>query len=85
VPGPNPRLTGNPPDPDHPGSRSPRPAGTGRPGGHGTWRLRTPGPGPDLVITLETLATDPCDHRHQARGHDPGVTLKHLTQIRHAT
>jgi hypothetical protein len=55
------------------------------PGGHGTWRLRTPGPGPDLIITLESLATDPCDHRHQARGHDPGVRLKHLIQVRHAT
>ena len=57
----------------------------GPPGGHGTWRLRTPGPGPDLIITLESLTTDPCDHRHQANGHDPGVTLKHLTQVRHAT
>jgi len=33
-------------------------------GGHGTWRLRTPGGGPDLIFTLESLATDPCDHRH---------------------
>jgi hypothetical protein len=57
----------------------------GPPGGYGTWRLRTPGPGPDLIITLESLATDPCDHRHQARGHDPGVRLKHLIQVRHAT
>jgi hypothetical protein len=57
----------------------------GPPGGHGTWRLCTPGPGPDLIITLESLTTDPCDHRHQANGHDPGVTLKHLTQVRHAT
>ena len=44
----------------------------GPPGGYGTWRLRTPGPGPDLLITLESLTTDPCDHRHQANGHDPG-------------
>jgi hypothetical protein len=57
----------------------------GPPGGHGTWRLRTPRGGPGLAITLESLATDPCDHRHQARGHDPGVTLKHLIQVRHAT
>ena len=57
----------------------------GPPGGYGTWRLRTPGGGPDLIITLESLTTDPCDHRHQARGHDPGVTLKHLIQVRHAT
>jgi hypothetical protein len=57
----------------------------GPPGGYGTWRLRTPGGGPGLIITLESLATDPCDHRHQASGHDPGVTLKHLIQVRHAT
>jgi len=57
----------------------------GPPGGHGTWRLRTPGGGPDLIITLESLGTDPCDHRHQASGHDPGVRLKHLIQVRNAT
>ncbi len=57
----------------------------GPPGGHGTWRLRTPGPGPDLIVTLDPLTTDPCDHRHQAPGHDPGVKLRHLSQIRHAT
>src|SRR5690348_3111427 len=57
----------------------------GPPGGYGTWILRTPGPGPDLTITLDPLGTDPCDHRHQASGHDPGVKLRHLAQIRHAT
>ena len=57
----------------------------GPPGGYGAWRLRTPGDGPDLIITLESLTTDPCDHRHQASGHDPGVTLKHQVQVRHAT
>jgi len=57
----------------------------GPPGGYGTWRLRTPGPGPDLILTLDPLTTDPCDHRHHAPGHDPGVKLRHLSQIRHAT
>jgi hypothetical protein len=57
----------------------------GPPGGYGTWRLRTPGPGPDLIITLESLATDPCDHRHQSSRHDPGARLKHLIQVRNAT
>jgi hypothetical protein len=57
----------------------------GPPGSHGTWRLRTPGGGPGLIITLESLDTDPCDHRHQASGHDPGVKLKHLIQVRHST
>jgi hypothetical protein len=62
------------------------PAGRdGPPGGYGTWRLHTPGPGPDLIVTLESLGTDPCDHRFESRGHDPGVTLRHLAQVRHAT
>ena len=55
------------------------------PGGYGTWRLRTPGRGPDLIITLEPLTPGPCDHRHEARRHDPGVKLRHLSQVRHAT
>jgi hypothetical protein len=53
--------------------------------GYGTWRLRTPGPGPDLIVTIDPITTDPCDHRHEASGHDPGVKLKHLSQVRHAT
>jgi hypothetical protein len=57
----------------------------GPPGGYGAWRLRTPGPGPDLIVTLEPITTDPCDHRFQAKGHDPGVRLRHLSQVRHAT
>ena len=55
------------------------------PGGYGTWRLRTPGPGPDLIVTIDPITTDPCDHRFQATGHDPGVKLRHLSQVRHAT
>jgi hypothetical protein len=57
----------------------------GPPGEYGTWRLRTPGDGPDLIITIDPITTDPCDHRHEANGHDPGVKLRHLAQIRHAT
>ena len=37
----------------------------------------------DLVFAMESLA-GPCDHRHQAAGHDPGLTLKHLTGILNA-
>ena len=61
---------------------------TGEPGprgGYGTWRLRIPGDGPDLLVTLDPVATQECDHRFQAKGHDPGVKLRHLTQVRHAT
>jgi hypothetical protein len=62
------------------------PAGRdGPPSGYGTWRLQTPGTGPDLIITVDSLTTDPCGHRLEAQGHDPGVKLRHLSQIRHAT
>jgi hypothetical protein len=57
----------------------------GPPGGYGTWRLRTPGGGPDLIVAIDTLDTGDCEHRYQARGHDPGVKLRHLSQVRHAT
>jgi len=77
------------------GGPGPPPGGTGfcfipasrdgPPGGFRTWRLRTPGDGPDLIIDLAPITTDPCDHRLQANGHDPGVKLRHLTQVRHAT
>ena len=56
----------------------------GPPGGYGTWTLRTPGDGPDLRVTLDPLTTQDCDHRYQATGHDPGIKLRHLAQIRHA-
>ena len=57
----------------------------GPPGGYGTWRLHTAGPGPDLIITLDPLATGDCDHRYESRGHHPGVKLRHLVQVRNAT
>jgi hypothetical protein len=57
----------------------------GPPGGYGTWRLRTPGDGRDLRVTLDPLSTPDCDHRYQVQGHDPGAKLRHLSQIRHAT
>ncbi len=58
----------------------------GPPGGYGTWRLSTGIPGQrDLVIAIGPVATGECDHRHEAAGHDPGVLLRHLTEVRHAT
>ena len=58
----------------------------GPPGGYGSWRLSTGTPGqPDLIVALDPITTEDCDHRYQARGHDPGVKLRHLSQIRHAT
>ena len=57
----------------------------GPPGGYGTWRLTTPGGGPDLIVAIDSVGTDPCQHQYQAGGHDPGVRLRHLSQVRHAT
>jgi hypothetical protein len=58
----------------------------GPPGGYGAWRLSTGVPGrPDLLIAFDPIAIETCDHRFEARGHDPGVKLRHLSQIRHAT
>jgi hypothetical protein len=57
----------------------------GPPGGYGAWRLRIPGGGPDLLVTLDPITAQECDHRFEAKGHDPGVKLRHLTQVRHAT
>jgi Domain of unknown function (DUF222) len=57
----------------------------GPPGGYGTWRLRTLGEGPDLIVALDPITTGDCDHRFEAKGHDPGVKLRHLSQIRYAT
>ena len=58
----------------------------GPPGGYGTWTLRTGTRGqPDLTVALDPITTDNCDHRFQAKGHDPGIKLRHLAQVRHAT
>jgi hypothetical protein len=62
------------------------PAGPGPPGGYGTWRFTTAVPGQAAwIITIDPIPSGPCDHRYQAKGHDPGVKLRHLTQVRYAT
>jgi len=61
-------------------------SGPGPPGGYGTWRLGTGTAGqPNLMVALEPVTTEGCDHRHEAAGHDPGVLLRHLTQVRYAS
>jgi len=85
---PEPRSHGTPAGPGPPGQGgfSVTPASPdGPPGGYGTWRLRLPRGGPGLTVAIDTLATEDCQHRHQARGHDPGTRLRHLSQVRHAT
>jgi hypothetical protein len=63
------------------------PAGQpGPPGGYGSWRFSTGVPGQrDMIITIEPIPAEGCDHRHEAKGHDPGAKLRHLAQVRHAT
>src|SRR5260370_428341 len=56
----------------------------GPPSRYGTWHLST-GDGGDLIVALDPITTDPCDHRYESKGHDPGVRLRHLAQVRHAT
>jgi hypothetical protein len=85
----------DPPGHDPPGGtgRTPPPRFTftgcsqpGPPGGYGAWRLTTGVPGQRaLMIALDPIAIEECDHRYEASGHDPGVKLRHLSQIRHAT
>ena len=61
------------------------PGAHGPPGGYGSWRFSTGIRGqPALLISIDPIATDTCDHRFAAAGHDPGVKLRHLSQIRHA-
>ena len=55
----------------------------GPPGGYGTWRFTTGVQ--DLLIQIGPLPTGDCDHRWEAKGHDPGDMLRHLAEIRHAT
>jgi hypothetical protein len=72
--------------------RKDTPADDHGPPGTGTIRLTIPATtgttststSSDLVFTLESLA-GPCDHRHQAAGHDPGRKLRHLTGILNQT
>ena len=56
---------------------------SGPPGGYGTWRFTTGQQ--DMLIEIGPLPTGDCDHRWAAPGHDPGVMLRHLTEVRHAT
>ena len=95
APASTPRHRAKPGKPGKPGGPGPpgrprftfTPAGQpGPPGGYGTWRLSTGIPGQrDLLLDIEPIPTEGCDHRHEAQGHDPGVKLRHLSQVRHAT
>ena len=72
-----------PDGPDPPGGAQFALTPIGHDGGYGTWRLTTGQQ--DMLIKIGPLPTGDCDHRWQTQGHDPGVMLRHLTEIRHAT
>jgi Domain of unknown function (DUF222) len=81
-----PDTTGGPDPPGGPSFTLTPTDEPGPPGGYGTWRFSTGIPGqPDMLIKIGPIPAGDCDHRHQATGHDPGVLLRHLTQVRHAT
>ena len=84
-----PGAASGPGGPDPPGGSgfTFTPAGQPGPaGGYGTWRLSTGMPGQrDLLLEIGPIPSGECDHRHQANGYDPGVLLRHLAQVRHAT
>ena len=63
--------------------REPAPSGSTSPPSPGQPAPPAPLAVGGLVFALENLA-GPCDHRHQANGHDPGVRLRHLTGILNA-
>ena len=52
-------------------------------GGPGTWRFSTGQQ--EMIIEIVALPLGECDHRWQARGHDPGMMLRHLAEVQHAT
>ncbi len=54
----------------------------GPPGSHGTWRYTQ---GSRVIIFKFEDLTGPCDHKHQAAGHDPGRLLRHLTGVLNQT
>ena len=54
----------------------------GRALGHGCARGRPTGP---FTVTINPLAQDPCDHRHQAPDYQPSRRLQHLINARTPT
>jgi hypothetical protein len=81
-----PGTTGGPDPPASPSYSFTPTDQPGPPGGYGTWRFSTGMAGQrDMLIALGPIPSGDCDHRHEANGHDPGVMLRHLAQVRHAT
>jgi hypothetical protein len=71
-----------PDGPDPPGGSRFAFTPVGHTGGYGTWRF-TAGQR-EMLIEIGPLPARECDHRWEARGHDPGVMLRHLTEVRNS-
>jgi Domain of unknown function (DUF222) len=81
-----PATSGGPDPPGEPRFSFTRADQPGPAGGYGTWRFSTGIPGQrDMLVQIGPIPAESCDHRHQAKGHDPGVLLRHLIRVRHAT
>lgn len=50
----------------------------------GTWTLTLPG-GRELVVCIEPVPTNVCDHRHESHAYQPNDALRHLVQVRDYT
>ena len=88
APGPNPgqatRHTRRARPAGTPGSPSPRPAGTARPAATAPGRCAPPDPA-RTCSSPSTRSPPSLRPPVQSPGHDPGVKLRHLSQVRHAT
>jgi hypothetical protein len=71
-----------PDGPDPPGGSGFGLTLVGPAGGYGMWRF-TAGQR-EMLVQIGPLPGGECDHRWQARGHDPGVMLRHLTEVRNS-
>jgi hypothetical protein len=68
---------------DGPAFTSDHDHGPPAPGGHGRWRLTTPGPaGSDYTLNITPLAVTDCDHRDESAGYQPSGRLRHLVETR---
>jgi hypothetical protein len=81
-PGPGDRLKREKPDPPGTGPPSLTLIDRGPPGSHGRWKYTTGNR--DIIFDFEDLS-GPCDHRHQAPGHEPGKLLRHLIGVLNQT
>jgi hypothetical protein len=83
---------GGPPGGGPPGGREvltftpvPEPGQLNSGTGYGTWLIEPGHGGQDLIVTIKTVSTDPCDHRMETPAHDPGRELREVTNLRYGS